>query len=74
MQLLDEYPLKEYDILYQVVGYKIRLYADSYNRIQNSRSIIQNRLILSLSILNVAFLLTQAIFLRIDSEGIETNI
>ena len=74
LELLDQYPLKEYDVLYQVIGYKIRLYADSYNRIENSRSIVQNRLILSLSILNVAFLLTQAIFLRIDSEGIENDI
>ena len=73
LELLDQYPLKEYDILYQVIGYKIRLYADSYNRIENSRSTVQNRLLLSLSILNVAFLLTQAIFLRVDSEGIEMD-
>ena len=73
LELLDQYPLKDYDILYQVIGYKIRLYADSYNRIENSRSIVQNRLLLFLLILNVAFLLTQAIFLKADSEGIENE-
>ena len=73
LQLLDQYPLKEYNILYQVVGYKIRLYADSYNRIENSRSIVQNRLLLFLIILNAAFLLTQAIFLKADSEELENE-
>ena len=73
LELLDQYPLKEYDALYQVIGYKIRLYADSYNRIENSRSIVQNRLLLFLLIFNVAFLLTQAIFLKADSEGIENE-
>ena len=73
LELLDQYPLQEYDVLYQVIGYKIRLYADSYNRIENSRSTIQNRLLLFLLILNVAFLLTQAIFLKADSEGIENE-
>ena len=73
LELLDQYPLKEYDVLYQVIGYKIRLYADSYNRIENSRSIFQNRLLISLLILNVASLSTQAIFLRADSEEIENE-
>ena len=73
LELLDQYPLKEYDVLYQVIGYKIRLYADSYNRIENSRSIFQNRLLISLLILNVASLSTQAIFLRADSIEIENE-
>jgi hypothetical protein len=73
LEVLDQYPLKEYDVLYQVIGYKIRLYADAYNRIENSRSIFQNRLLISLLMLNVASLSTQAIFLRADSEEIENE-
>ena len=71
MKILDQYPLKEYDVLYQVIGYKIRLYADSYNRVENNRSVIQSRLLISLLILNVATLTTQAIFLKADSQEID---
>ena len=71
LELLDRYPLKEYDVLYQVIGYKIRLYADSYNRIENKRSHFQNNLLISLLILNVSTLTSQAIFLKADSEEIE---
>jgi len=71
LELLDQYPLKEYDILYQVIGYKIRLYADSYNKIENKRSELQNKLLISLLILNVSALTSQAIFLKADSEEIE---
>ena len=71
LELLDQYPLKQYDVLYQVIGYKIRLYADSYNRIENKRSKFQSKLLISLLILNVSTLTSQAIFLKADSEGIE---
>ena len=71
LELLDQYPLKQYDILYQVIGYKIRLYADSYNRIENKRSKFQSKLLISLLILNVSTLTSQAIFLKADSEEIE---
>ena len=71
LKILDQYPLKEYDVLYQVIGFKIRLYADSYNRIENKRSLIQSRLLISLLILNVATLTTQAIFLKADSKEID---
>ena len=73
LELLDQYPLKEYDILYQVIGYKIRLYADSYNKIENKRSEFQNKLLISLLILNVSALTSQAIFLKADSEEIEAE-
>ncbi len=73
LKLLDQYPLKEYEILYQVIGYKIRLYADSYNKIENSRSNFQSKLLISLLILNVSTLTSQAIFLKADSEEIESE-
>ncbi len=73
LELLDQYPLKQYDILYQVIGYKIRLYADSYNRIENKRSKFQSKLLISLLILNVSTLTSQAIFLKADSEEIESE-
>ena len=73
LKLLDQYPLKEYEILYQVIGYKIRLYADSYNKIENSRSKFQSKLLISLLILNVSTLTSQAIFLKADSEEIESE-
>ena len=71
LELLDQYPLKEYDVLYEVIGYKIRLYADSYNRLENTRSETQARLLLSLLGFNVATLATQAIFLQADSKEID---
>ena len=73
LELLDQYPLKQYDVLYQVIGYKIRLYADSYNRIENKRSKFQSKLLISLLILNVSTLTSQAIFLKADSEEIESE-
>ena len=73
LELLDQYPLKQYDILYQVIGYKIRLYADSYNRIENKRSKFQSKLLISLLILNVSTLTSQAIFLKADCEEIESE-
>ena len=73
IKLLDQYPLKEYEILYQVIGYKIRLYADSYNKIENSRSNFQSKLLISLLILNVSTLTSQAIFLKADIEEIESE-
>ena len=73
LKLLDQYPLKEYEILYQVIGYKIRLYADSYNKIENSRSEFQSKLLISLLILNVSTLTSQAIFLKADSDEIESE-
>ena len=73
LKLLDQYHLKEYEILYQVIGYKIRLYADSYNKIENSRSNFQSKLLISLLILNVSTLTSQAIFLKADSEEIESE-
>ena len=73
LELLDQYPLKQYDILYQVIGYKIRLYADSYNKIENKRSKFQSKLLISLLILNVSTLTSQAIFLKADSEEIESE-
>ena len=71
LELLDQYPLKKYDVLYEVIGYKIRLYADSYNRLENSRSETQGKLLLSLLGFNVASLATQAIFLQADSKEID---
>ena len=74
LKILDQYPLKDYDVLYQVVGYKIRLYADSYNRIENQRSVNQSRFLIGLLILNVAALAAQAIFLKADSKDIDDEI
>tara|TARA_Y100001968_G_C19090836_1_gene587634 strand:- start:157 stop:639 length:483 start_codon:yes stop_codon:yes gene_type:complete len=71
IKLLEEYPLQQYDILYEVVGYKIRLYADSYNRLENHRSDLQSKLLISLLAFNVASLATQSIFLQADSKEIE---
>ena len=71
LKLLDQYPLKEYDVLYEVIGYKIRLYADSYNRLENSRSKTQGKLLIGLLGFNVATLATQAIFLQADSKEID---
>ncbi len=71
LKLLEQYPLKEYDVLYEVVGYKIRLYADSFNRLENTRSNIQGKLLIGLLGFNVASLATMAIFLKADSEDIE---
>ncbi len=71
IKALEEYPVKQYDILYEVVGYKIRLYADSYNRMENSRSEKQSQLLISLLAFNVASLATQSIFLQADSLDIE---
>ena len=71
MELLEEYPLKEYEVLYDVVGYKIRLYADSFNRLENSRSDFQGKLLIGLLGFNVASLATQAVFLHADSKEIE---
>ena len=71
LEILDQYPLKQYDVLYEVIGYKIRLYADSYNRLENSRSEAQGRLLIGLLGFNVAALSTQAIFLQADSKEID---
>jgi len=71
LELLEEYPLKEYEVLYDVVGYKIRLYADSFNRLENSRSDFQGKLLIGLLGFNVASLATQAVFLHADSKEIE---
>ena len=71
LKLLEQYPLKEYDVLYDVVGYKIRLYADSFNRIEKSRSDVQGKLLIGLLAFNVASLATQAVFLHADSKEIE---
>ena len=71
MELLEQYPLKEYDVLYEVVGYKIRLYADSFNRLENARSDVQGKLLIGLLGFNVASLASQAIFLQADSQEIE---
>jgi hypothetical protein len=71
LELLDQYPLKEYEVLYEVIGYKIRLYADSYNRLENSRSETQGKLLIGLLGFNVATLATQAIFLQADSKEID---
>ena len=73
LELLDQYPLKKYDILYEVIGYKIRLYADSYNRLENSRSKTQGKLLIGLLGFNVATLATQAIFLQADSKEIDED-
>ncbi len=45
--------------------------ADSYNRLENSRSEIQGKLLIALLGLNVATLATQAIFLQADSKEID---
>ena len=71
LELLERYPLKEYDVLYEVVGYKIRLYADSFNRLENSRSEVQGKLLIGLLGFNVASLASQAIFLQADSQEID---
>ena len=71
LELLEQYPLKEYDVLYEVVGYKIRLYADSFNRLENSRSEVQGKLLIGLLGFNVASLASQAIFLQADSQEID---
>ena len=57
-------------MLYEVIGYKIRLYADSFNKIENSRNAVQGNLLLALLALNVASLGSQAIFLKQDSTDI----
>ena len=72
VKVLDEYPLIEYDVLYEVVGYKIRLYADSYNRLENIRSEQQSKLLISLLAFHVASLAMQSIFLQADSQDIES--
>jgi len=74
LEILDQYPLKNYEILYEVIGYKIRLYADSFNKIENSRNTIQGNLLLALLALNVASLGTQAIFLKRDSADIDQSL
>ncbi len=71
LNLLDKYPLKDYDTQYEVIGYKIRLYADSFNRLENNRSETQGKLLIGLLAFNVASLATQAIFLQADSKEIE---
>ena len=71
--ILDQYPLKEYEVLYEVIGYKIRLYADSFNKIENSRNAVQGNLLLALLALNVASLGSQAIFLKQDSADIDQS-
>lgn len=71
LEFLDQYPVKEYEVLYEVMGYKIRLYADSYNKIEKSRSETQGKLLISLLGFNVATLATQAIFLQADSKDID---
>jgi len=73
LEILDQYPLKNYEILYEVIGYKIRLYADSFNKIENSRNAIQGNLLLALLALNVASLGSQAIFLKQDSADIDQS-
>ena len=74
LEILDQYPLKEYEVLYEVIGYKIRLYADSFNKIENSRNAVQGNLLLALLALNVASLGTQAIFLKQDSADIDQSL
>ena len=71
LEIMDNYPLKDYEILYEVVGFKMRLYADSFNRLENTRSDAQSKMLISLLALNVASLGTQAVFLREDSKQIE---
>ena len=71
LEILDNYPLDDYEVLYEVIGYKIRLYADSFNKIENSRSEIQGHLLLTLLALNVAYFAAQAIFLKQDSTDID---
>lgn len=74
LKILDQYPLKEYEVLYEVIGYKIRLYADSFNKIENSRNTVQGNLLLALLALNVASLGSQAIFLKEDSADIDQGL
>ena len=71
LELLEQYPLKEYDEFYDVVGYKIRLYADSFNRLENSRSDFQGKLLIGLLGFNVASLTAQSVFLYADSKEID---
>ncbi len=73
LKILDKYPLKDYEVLYEVIGYKIRLYADSFNKIENSRNAFQGNLLLALLTLNVASLGSQAIFLKEDSADIDQS-
>ena len=73
LEILDQYPLKDFEVLYEVIGYKIRLYADSFNKIENSRNEVQGNLLLALLSLNVASLGSQAIFLKEDSADIDQN-
>ena len=74
LEILDQYPLKEYEVLYEVIGYKIRLYADSFNKIENTRNSFQGNLLLALLALNVASLGSQAIFLKEDSADIDQGL
>lgn len=74
LEILDKYPLNDYEVLYEVIGYKIRLYADSFNKIENSRNSVQGNLLLALLSLNVASLGSQAIFLKEDSADIDRSL
>ena len=59
--------------MYQVIGYKIRLYADSFNRLELKRSAQKSKFILLLLVFNVASLASQAIFLHADSKDIDSD-
>ena len=63
--------MEDYEALYEVIGYRIRLYADSFNKLENSRTEFQTTLILTLLALNVAYFAAQAIFLKQDSADID---
>ena len=71
LKILDKYPLEDYEVLYEVIGYRIRLYADSFNKLENSRTEVQSTLLLTLLALNVAYFAAQAIFLKQDSKDID---
>ncbi len=68
---LNKYRVSDYKVLHEIQGYKIRLYADSYNRMENSRSQKQSKLLVSLLVFNVLALTFTAIFLQADSKEIE---
>ena len=52
---------------------EIRLYADSLNELENSRSDFQRKMLIILLTYNVSYLTTQAIFLLADSKGIDED-
>jgi len=70
---LNDYEINSPEVLFEIIGYKFRLYADGFNETENFRFNSKRKFLISLLIFNVAALALQAIFLKADSEDLEED-